>query len=110
MGNFQKALRGSIHYILSGDTVEMNVQETSCDCCIWEVIVEVRNLPRGPCTDVQDVRPFDGDERVRKKARWSRQRLCRNLLNCDVEPRILLWRLVNLPDSTQYKSASAQER
>src|SRR5580692_11853104 len=87
MSYYLEAFRRGIHYILSGDSVEMDVKETSCDCCLWEVIVEVHNLPRRSCADFHDVRSLNGDERVREKARWSRQHLCRNLLNCDVEPR-----------------------
>ena len=63
MSNFPETIGRSIHYILSSNTVEMDVKETSCDCCIWEIIVEVRNLPCRSCTDLEDVRPLDGDYR-----------------------------------------------
>ena len=62
----------SVHNILSGDTVEMDVKETGCYRCLWEVIVKVCNLSRTPCTDVEDVWPVKSDYGISQKAGWSR--------------------------------------
>ncbi len=87
-----------MHDILSGDTVEMDVKETGCDGCIWEVIVEVRNLSCAPGTDLEDVCPLKGDDGISEKPRWSRQHLCCNSLHRDVEPRFCFQRSVNFYD------------
>jgi hypothetical protein len=61
LSDFLETIARSIHDILSSDTVEMDVKETGCDCCIWEVIVEVCDLSCTPCTGLEDVCPLEGD-------------------------------------------------
>jgi hypothetical protein len=61
LSDFLETIGRSIHDILSSETVEMDVKETGCDGCIWEVIVEVGNLSCTPCTDLEDVCTLKGD-------------------------------------------------
>ena len=65
MTDLPKAIGGSIHHIMAGYPVEMDVEKTGCDCVLGKVIIDVGNLLCNSCADFKNAIAIDGYDRIR---------------------------------------------